>query len=79
MAALLVIAAGEDPAHVFDTEHLETVRGRMQLSRRVKMGRLSMSIMPTQMQPKLPQAFRLHVMGRLTAIIGGRDASGQRR
>jgi UDP-N-acetylmuramoyl-L-alanyl-D-glutamate--2,6-diaminopimelate ligase len=25
MAALLVIAAGEDPAHVFDTlEHLET-------------------------------------------------------
>ena len=73
MAALLVIAAGEDPAHVFDTlEHLETVRGRMQFAAARENGAsvyVDYAHTPDAVKTAL-QAFRPHVMGRLIAIIG---------
>ena len=81
MAALLVIAAGEDPAHVFDTlEHLETVRGRMQFAAARENGAsvyVDDAHTPDAVKTAL-QAFRPHVMGRLIAIIGAggdRDAT----
>ena len=81
MAALLVIAAGEDPAHVFDTlEHLETVRGRMQFAAARENGGsvyVDYAHTPDAVKTAL-QAFRPHVMGRMIAIIGAggdRDAT----
>ena len=81
MAALLVIAAGEDPAHVFDTlEHLETVRGRMQFAAARENGAsvyVDYAHTPDAVKTAL-QAFRPHVMGRMIAIIGAggdRDAT----
>ncbi|MGB1331194.1 MAG: Mur ligase family protein, partial [Paracoccaceae bacterium] len=81
MAALLVIATGEEPAHVFDTlEHLETVRGRMQFAAARENGAsvyVDYAHTPDAVKTAL-QAFRPHVMGRLIAIIGAggdRDAT----
>ena len=81
MAALLVIAAGEDPAHVFDTlEHLETVRGRMQFAAARENGAsvyVDYAHTPDAIKTAL-QAFRPHVMGRMIAVIGAggdRDAT----
>lgn len=81
MAALLVIAAGEDPAHVFDKlEHLETVRGRMQFAAARENGAsvyVDYAHTPDAVKTAL-QGFRPHVMGRLIAIIGAggdRDAT----
>lgn len=81
LAALLVIAAGEDPAHVFDTlEHLETVRGRMQFAAARENGAsvyVDYAHTPDAVKTAL-QAFRPHVMGRMIAIIGAggdRDAT----
>lgn len=73
MAALLVIAAGETPSHVFDTlEHLETVRGRMQFAAKRGNGAsvfVDYAHTPDAVKTAL-QAFRPHVMGRMIAIIG---------
>ncbi len=81
MAALLVIAAGEDPAHVFDTlEHLETVRGRMQFAAARENGAsvyVDYAHTPDHIKTAM-QAFRPHVMGRMIAVIGAggdRDAT----
>ena len=81
MAALLVIAAGEDPAHIFDTlEHLETVRGRMQFAAARENGAsvyVDYAHTPDAIKTAL-QAFRPHVMGRMIAVIGAggdRDAT----
>jgi UDP-N-acetylmuramoyl-L-alanyl-D-glutamate--2,6-diaminopimelate ligase len=81
MAALLVIAAGEEPAQVFDTlEHLETVRGRMQFAASRENGAsvyVDYAHTPDAVKIAL-QAFRPHVMGRMIAIIGAggdRDAT----
>ena len=81
MAALLVISAGEDPAHVFDTlEHLETVRGRMQFAAARENGAsvyVDYAHTPDAIKTAL-QAFRPHVMGRMIAVIGAggdRDAT----
>ena len=81
MAALLVISAGEDPAHVFDTlEHLETVRGRMQFAAARENGAsvyVDYAHTPDAIKTAL-QAFRPHVMGCMIAVIGAggdRDAT----
>jgi UDP-N-acetylmuramoyl-L-alanyl-D-glutamate--2,6-diaminopimelate ligase len=81
MAALLVISAGEDPAHVFDTlEHLETVRGRMQFAAARENGAsvyVDYAHTPDAIKTAM-QAFRPHVMGRMIAVIGAggdRDAT----
>lgn len=81
MAALLVIAVGENPAHVFDTlEHLETVRGRMQFAAARGNGAsvyVDYAHTPDAIKTAL-QAFRPHVMGRMIAVIGAggdRDAT----
>jgi len=81
LAAGLVIAAGGDPAEVFDTlPHLSTVRGRMQLAATRDNGAsvfVDYAHTPDAISTAL-QAMRPHVMGRLIAIVGAggdRDAT----
>jgi UDP-N-acetylmuramoyl-L-alanyl-D-glutamate--2,6-diaminopimelate ligase len=73
MAAALVIAAGSEPQHVFDTfEHLVTVRGRMQFAATRANGAsvfVDYAHTPDAVETAV-SAFRPHVMGRLIAIIG---------
>ena len=73
MAAGLVIAAGEDPARVFDAlPDLGTVRGRMQLAATRANGAAAFvdyAHTPDAVKTAL-SALRPHVMGRLIAIIG---------
>ncbi|WP_368344163.1 UDP-N-acetylmuramoyl-L-alanyl-D-glutamate--2,6-diaminopimelate ligase [Pelagovum sp. HNIBRBA483] len=81
LAAGLVIAAGGDPAEVFDTlPYLQTVRGRMQLAATRENGAavfVDYAHTPDAVSTAL-QAMRPHVMGRLIAIVGAggdRDTS----
>jgi UDP-N-acetylmuramoyl-L-alanyl-D-glutamate--2,6-diaminopimelate ligase len=81
LAAGLVIACGAEPARVFETlEHLETVRGRMQLAATRDNGAsifVDYAHTPDAIQTAL-RAMRPHVMGRLVAIVGAggdRDAT----
>ena len=81
LAAGLVIAAGGDPAEVFDTlPHLSTVRGRMQLAATRDNGAsvfVDYAHTPDAISTAL-KAMRPHVMGRLIAIVGAggdRDAT----
>lgn len=73
MAAGLVIAAGADAQHVFDTfEHLTTVRGRMQFAATRDNGAsvfVDYAHTPDAIETAI-SAFRPHVMGRLVAVIG---------
>jgi len=73
MAAALVIAAGAEPDHVFDTfEHLVTVRGRMQFAATRANGAsvfVDYAHTPDAVKTAI-SAFRPHVIGRLIAIIG---------
>jgi UDP-N-acetylmuramoyl-L-alanyl-D-glutamate--2,6-diaminopimelate ligase len=73
MAAALVIAAGAEPDHVFDTfEHLVTVRGRMQFAATRANGAsvfVDYAHTPDAVETAI-SAFRPHVIGRLIAIIG---------
>lgn len=80
LAAGLVIGAGEDPAHVFDTlPHLTTVRGRMELAATRTNGAavyVDYAHTPDAVETAL-KAIRPHVMGRIVAIVGAggdRDA-----
>lgn len=73
VAAGLVIAAGADPARVFETfGQIKTVRGRMQLAA-TRANRAAVFVdyahTPAAVATAL-QALRPHVMGRLIAIIG---------
>lgn len=73
LAMGLVIAAGADPAQVFDTlPDLQTVRGRMQLAAtRVNGAAVFVDYAHTPDAVKTAlEALRPHVMGRLIAIIG---------
>lgn len=73
LAMGLVIAAGSDPAQVFDTlPDLQTVRGRMQLAAtRVNGAAVFVDYAHTPDAVKTAlEALRPHVMGRLIAIIG---------
>ena len=81
LAAGLVIAAGEDPQDVFETlDHMETVRGRMQLAATRDNGAsvfVDYSHTPDAIATAL-KAMRPHVPGRIIAIIGAggdRDTS----
>lgn len=81
LAAGLVIACGAEPARVFETlDHLQTVRGRMQLAATRDNGAsifVDYAHTPDAIQTAL-RAMRPHVMGRLVAIIGAggdRDAT----
>lgn len=73
MAAALVIAAGADPAQVFDTlPDLRTVRGRMQLAATRANGAAAFvdyAHTPDAVETAI-RALRPHVMGRLIAIVG---------
>jgi UDP-N-acetylmuramoyl-L-alanyl-D-glutamate--2,6-diaminopimelate ligase len=80
LACGLVIAGGEDPERVFETlPHLQTVRGRMQLSATRSNGAavfVDYAHTPDAVSTAL-KALRPHVMGRLIAIVGAggdRDA-----
>lgn len=80
LAAGLVIAAGADPADVFDTlPHLGTVRGRMELAATRENGAavfVDYAHTPDAVETAL-KAMRPHVMGRIIAIVGAggdRDA-----
>ena len=80
LAAGLVIAAGADPAEVFEAlPYLQTVRGRMQLAATRENGAavfVDYAHTPDAVATAL-QAMRPHVMGRLVAIVGAggdRDA-----
>lgn len=81
LACALVIAAGDDPEHVFETlPHLSTVRGRMQLAATRENGAavfVDYAHTPDAVATAL-KAMRPHVMGRLIAIVGAggdRDAT----
>ena len=81
LACGLVIAAGEDPARVFETlPHLTTIRGRMQLAATRHNGAavfVDYAHTPDAVATAL-KAMRPHVMGRLIAIVGAggdRDAT----
>ena len=73
MAAALVIAAGAEPSHVFDTlSHLTTVRGRMEFAAERSNGAsvfVDYAHTPDAIETAVT-AFRPHVMGRLIAVIG---------
>lgn len=73
VAAGLVIAAGADPARVFETlGQMKTVRGRMQLAATRANGAavfVDYAHTPAAVATAL-QALRPHVMGRLIAIVG---------
>ncbi|TNF61009.1 MAG: UDP-N-acetylmuramoyl-L-alanyl-D-glutamate--2,6-diaminopimelate ligase [Rhodobacteraceae bacterium] len=73
LACGLCIAAGDDPAAVFDTlPHLGTVRGRMQLAATRANGAavyVDYAHTPDAVATAL-KALRPHVIGRLVAIIG---------
>ena len=73
MAAALVIAAGAEPSHVFDTlSHLTTVRGRMEFAAERSNGAtvfVDYAHTPDAIETAIT-AFRPHVMGRLIAVIG---------
>lgn len=81
LACGLVIAAGDDPARVFETlPNLTTVRGRMQLAATRENGAavfVDYAHTPDAVATAL-KALRPHVMGRLIAIVGAggdRDAT----
>ena len=81
LACGLVIAVGEDPGRVFESlPHLTTVRGRMQLAATRHNGAavfVDYAHTPDAVATTL-KAMRLHVMGRLIAIVGAggdRDAT----
>ncbi len=73
LAAAFVIAAGADPADVFDTlPYLTTVRGRMQLAATRENGAavfVDYAHTPDAMETAL-KAMRPHVMGRIVVIVG---------
>ncbi|GGE47395.1 UDP-N-acetylmuramoyl-L-alanyl-D-glutamate--2,6-diaminopimelate ligase [Actibacterium pelagium] len=73
LAAGLVIAAGEEPNHVFDTlSDLTTVRGRMQLAATRDSGAavfVDYAHTPDALETAL-KALRPHVMGRLVVVFG---------
>ncbi|MDP5359150.1 MAG: UDP-N-acetylmuramoyl-L-alanyl-D-glutamate--2,6-diaminopimelate ligase, partial [Paracoccaceae bacterium] len=73
LAAGLVIAAGADPADVFDTlPHLTTVRGRMELAATRDNGAavfVDYAHTPDAVETAL-KAMRPHVMGRIVVIVG---------
>ncbi|TDL81973.1 UDP-N-acetylmuramoyl-L-alanyl-D-glutamate--2,6-diaminopimelate ligase [Palleronia sediminis] len=73
MAAALVIAAGEEPAHVFDVlPELQGVRGRMQLAATRDNGAavfVDYAHTPAALETALA-AMRPHVMGRLAVVYG---------
>ncbi|MDB4065346.1 UDP-N-acetylmuramoyl-L-alanyl-D-glutamate--2,6-diaminopimelate ligase, partial [bacterium] len=73
LAAGMVIAGGEEPAHVFDTlAHLTTVRGRMELAATRDNGAavfVDYAHTPDAVETAL-KAMRPHVMGRLIVIVG---------
>jgi len=73
LAAGMVIASGEEPAHVFDTlAHLTTVRGRMELAVARDNGAavfVDYAHTPDAVETAL-KAMRPHVMGRLIVIVG---------
>ncbi len=80
LAAGLVIAAGGDPAQVFDTlPHLGTVHGRMELAATRENGAavfVDYAHTPDAVETAL-KAMRPHVMGRIIVIVGAggdRDA-----
>lgn len=81
MAAGLCLASGADPGEVFAAlQHLETVRGRMQLAATRENGAsvfVDYAHTPDALATAL-QAIRPHVMGRLVAVFGAggdRDAA----
>ena len=73
LAAGLTIAAGADPADVFDTlPNLSTVRGRMELAATRENGAavfVDYAHTPDAVQTAL-KAMRPHVMGRIIVIVG---------
>ena len=73
LAAGLVIAAGADPADVFDAlPHLSTVRGRMELAATRESGAavfVDYAHTPDAVETAL-KAMRPHVMGRIVVIVG---------
>ncbi|WP_375254882.1 UDP-N-acetylmuramoyl-L-alanyl-D-glutamate--2,6-diaminopimelate ligase [Yoonia sp.] len=73
LAAALVIAAGADPADVFETlPHLTTVRGRMELAATRESGAavfVDYAHTPDAVETAL-KAMRPHVMGRIIVIVG---------
>ncbi|WP_296430786.1 UDP-N-acetylmuramoyl-L-alanyl-D-glutamate--2,6-diaminopimelate ligase [Yoonia sp.] len=73
LAAGLVIAAGADPADVFDTlPYLQTVRGRMELAATRDTGAaifVDYAHTPDAVETAL-KAMRPHVMGRIVVIVG---------
>jgi UDP-N-acetylmuramoyl-L-alanyl-D-glutamate--2,6-diaminopimelate ligase len=73
LAAGLVIAAGADPADVFDAlPHLDTVRGRMELAATRENGAavfVDYAHTPDAVETAL-KAMRPHVMGRIVVIVG---------
>ena len=73
LAAGLVIAAGGDPADVFDTlQYLTTVRGRMELAATRESGAavfVDYAHTPDAVETAL-KAMRPHVMGRIVVIVG---------
>jgi UDP-N-acetylmuramoyl-L-alanyl-D-glutamate--2,6-diaminopimelate ligase len=73
LAAGLVIAAGADPADVFDAlSHLSTVRGRMELAATRESGAavfVDYAHTPDAVETAL-KAMRPHVMGRIVVIVG---------
>ncbi len=80
LAAGLVIAAGGDPAQVFDSlPHLDTVHGRMELAATRENGAavfVDYAHTPDAVETAL-RAMRPHVMGRIIVIVGAggdRDA-----
>ena len=73
LAAGLVIAAGAEPADVFDTlSHLATVRGRMELAATRETGAavfVDYAHTPDAVDTAL-KAMRPHVMGKIVVIVG---------
>lgn len=73
LAAALVIAAGAEPADVFDTlQYLTTVRGRMELAATRESGAavfVDYVHTPDAVETAL-KAMRPHVMGRIVVIVG---------
>ncbi|MCK0093942.1 UDP-N-acetylmuramoyl-L-alanyl-D-glutamate--2,6-diaminopimelate ligase [Yoonia sp. F2084L] len=73
LAAGLVIAAGAEPADVFDTlQYLTTVRGRMELAATRESGAavfVDYAHTPDAVETAL-KAMRPHVMGRIVVIVG---------
>jgi UDP-N-acetylmuramoyl-L-alanyl-D-glutamate--2,6-diaminopimelate ligase len=73
LAAGLVIAAGAEPADVFDTlSHLATVRGRMELAATRETGAavfVDYAHTPDAVETAL-KAMRPHVMGKIVVIVG---------